>query len=197
MSFLDDYEPVADRIDKFWSEHAAGKILTDLVFQDERRFVVKAWIWRGPVTKPILIPDGATFVELPIDRTSPDATGYAEEIVGSGNVNRTSALENCETSAIGRALANLGYASKAQRASREEMAKVAGRDELEEQVTEYAREAVKQFERWPVLTRADEYKKTSKAVLKGKPSTIEEVDRVIRAMTVTYEATAPFEDANV
>ena len=37
------------------------------------------------------------------------ATGYAEEVRGSTNINTTSALENCETSAIGRALASFGY----------------------------------------------------------------------------------------
>ena len=54
------------------------------------------------------------------------ATGWAEEIRGQGNVNRTSHVENCETSAIGRALANCGIAGSdpARRASREEMAKV-------------------------------------------------------------------------
>lgn len=36
------------------------------------------------------------------------ATGHAAEVWGQGNVNRTSALENAETSAIGRALAALG-----------------------------------------------------------------------------------------
>ena len=35
-------------------------------------------------------------------------SGMAEEIRGQGNVNKTSALENCETSAIGRALASIG-----------------------------------------------------------------------------------------
>jgi hypothetical protein len=52
------------------------------------------------------------------------ATGYAEETVTSRGVNQTSALENCETSAIGRALANAGYAPKGKRPSREEMSKV-------------------------------------------------------------------------
>ena len=37
-------------------------------------------------------------------------TGYAEELRGSTNINKTSALENCETSAIGRALAAIGFA---------------------------------------------------------------------------------------
>jgi hypothetical protein len=54
------------------------------------------------------------------------ATGYAEEVRGAGNVNRTSHVENCETSAVGRALANAGYAGSDvnKRPSREEMSKV-------------------------------------------------------------------------
>jgi hypothetical protein len=53
-------------------------------------------------------------------------TGYAEEVRGAGNVNRTSHVENCETSAIGRALANCGMAGSdmSKRPSREEMSKV-------------------------------------------------------------------------
>ena len=52
----------------------------------------------------------------------PKATGYALEEAGKGFVNKTSHLENCETSAIGRALANMGmHGSK--RPSREEMEK--------------------------------------------------------------------------
>lgn len=39
-------------------------------------------------------------------------TGWAEEIRGSSNINKTSALENCETSAIGRALAAIGLAGE-------------------------------------------------------------------------------------
>jgi hypothetical protein len=52
------------------------------------------------------------------------STGLAEEKVTDRGVNQTSALENCETSAIGRALANAGYAAKGKRPSREEMTKV-------------------------------------------------------------------------
>jgi len=72
---------------------------------------------------------GRFIVEASIFRTEADlrpwTTGLAEETIQGRGVNATSALENCETSAIGRALANAGYATKGKRASREEMTKVA------------------------------------------------------------------------
>ena len=100
-----EYDQVHDRLPKFWKEHKDGRVLTELVFHDDRRFIVKA--------------------EIYFDREdmTPVATGLAEEIVGVGMVNKTSALENCETSAIGRALANCGYAGS-KRPSLEEMEKV-------------------------------------------------------------------------
>lgn len=102
---LKDYETVDVRIAKFWKAHPEGRISTDLVAYGES-YIVKAEIFRS-----------STDLE-------PYATGYAEETTGSSPVNRTSALENCETSAIGRALANGGFATKGSRASREEMEKV-------------------------------------------------------------------------
>lgn len=189
MSFnLNDYEPVADRIEKFWKDHPSGQIITELVHFDEKHFIVRAAVWRVSVKVLVerLLDDGAGAKLF----DQPDATGYAEEIVGSGNVNRTSALENCETSAIGRALANLGYASKAQRASREEMAKVADRHDMEK-VTEHARKAVEQFVKWTPEQAGEEYKAASKDVLGGKPQTVEEVDRVIEQMVIEYEVRFP------
>lgn len=50
------------------------------------------------------------------------ATGYAQEKEGSSQVNRTSYIENCETSAVGRALGMLGIGSDEQMASAEEVA---------------------------------------------------------------------------
>jgi hypothetical protein len=103
---LSDYETVEQRLTRFWAAHPEGRVLTDLVFHDERRFIVKA--------------------EIYFDREdmTPVAHGYAEEIVGASPVNRSSALENGETSAIGRALANCGFASEGKRPSRSEMDKV-------------------------------------------------------------------------
>lgn len=102
---LADYQPVEDRNRQFWDKHPDGRVLTELVFHDGTRYVVRAEIYTDR------------------EDTRPAATGYAEEIVTTRGVNQTSALENCETSAEGRALARLGFAPKGARPSREEMDK--------------------------------------------------------------------------
>lgn len=63
-------------------------------------------------------------VYLAHDSQRPAGTGHAEEVRGQGLVNQTSAIENCETSAVGRALAMMGYEVSRSMASREEMEKV-------------------------------------------------------------------------
>lgn len=102
---LQDYETVESRLEKFWADHPNGRIETELVDASDTTYLFKALLWRDAADE------------------RPAATGHAQETVGSSPVNRTSAAENCETSAIGRALANLGYATKGKRPSREEMAK--------------------------------------------------------------------------
>jgi len=103
---LDNYETVEDRLVKFWNEHPEGRILTGVHYYDDNRILVRAEI----------------YFNREDDR--PVATGYAEELRGASPVNRTSHAENAETSAIGRGLANCGYAAKGSRPSREEMEKV-------------------------------------------------------------------------
>ena len=106
MFNLEDYEPVEERLAKFIKDFPDFRLETELVAHTHDRYIVKASIYR-------------TYAD-----SAPYSSGLAEETVSSRGVNSTSALENCETSAIGRALANAGYATKGKRASREEMAKV-------------------------------------------------------------------------
>ena len=106
MFNLADYEPVEVRLEKFIKDYPSFRIATELEVVEASRYIVKAYLYKDA-------SDGVAW-----------ATGYAEETVSSRGVNQTSALENCETSAIGRALANAGYAPKGKRPSREEMTKV-------------------------------------------------------------------------
>jgi hypothetical protein len=103
---LENYETVEDRLVKFWEQHPDGRVLTSIHYYDDTRILVKAEI----------------YFNREDDRAV--ATGYAEELRGASPVNRTSHAENAETSAIGRGLANCGYAAKGSRPSREEMEKV-------------------------------------------------------------------------
>ena len=106
MAFnLDDYEPVASRLDRFLKAHPDARVITDLVHYLSDVAVFKCELW---LNDEII------------------ATGWAEEIRGQGNVNKTSHLENCETGAVGRALANAGLSGSdfTKRPSREEMGKV-------------------------------------------------------------------------
>ena len=114
MAFnINDYEPVEVRLAKFWDKYPEGRVFTELVSHTDTQFIVKASVYRV-ASDP-----------------EPMATGYAEEQVDTGNkrsVNFASALENGETSAIGRALANAGFAPKGARPSREEMTKASRRE---------------------------------------------------------------------
>lgn len=114
---LEDYETVEERLVKFWADNKDGRIITSLLDFSGTRFIVRAEIYRGS--------DSSVW-----------ATGLAEETVQGRGVNATSALENCETSAIGRALANAGYATKGKRASREEMSKVKVKADTESLIAE-------------------------------------------------------------
>jgi len=109
---LADYETVEERLKRFYTDHPDGRILTENETLPEYR-AEKIW-----VIKAIVFLSGED-----VERGCPKATGYAFEIDGTGMANQSSALENCETSAIGRALANAGYSGN-KRTSREEMEKV-------------------------------------------------------------------------
>ncbi len=83
-----EYQTVALRVKEFRAAYPKHAIRTQIIDISESIVLMKAEVW-----------DGEYLV----------ATGHAEENRKSSNVNKTSALENCETSAIGRALASYGF----------------------------------------------------------------------------------------
>ncbi len=105
---LSKYNPVHSRIAEFYERYPQGRIVTEIVrLNEETGFVcIKANVFRES------------------DDAEPSATGHAFEIRGQGFVNTTSFVENCETSAVGRGLAILGFSIENGIASREEMQKV-------------------------------------------------------------------------
>jgi hypothetical protein len=106
MAFnLNDYETVEERITKFWKDYPDGRIETELLEAGSHRFIVEARIYKTEAD------------------TKPYATDMAAESFKPDSSVAEFALERCSTSAIGRALATGGFATK-KRASREEMAKV-------------------------------------------------------------------------
>jgi hypothetical protein len=103
----ESYAPVADRIRLFYERYPLGRVETELVSRTERDVVFKAAIFRER------------------DDTLPAATGWAAERQDDGDINAVACLENTETSAVGRALANLGFTASRHRPSSEEMLKSA------------------------------------------------------------------------
>ncbi len=99
------YALVAERISLFYIRYPAGRIVTDLITRTERETTFRARVFRTA------------------EDCSPAATGWASEREGDGEINAVACLENTETSAIGRALANLGFTASRRRPCREEMEK--------------------------------------------------------------------------
>jgi len=106
MFNLEEYTTVRERIKMFWEKYPNGRLYTEILDWSDKRFIVKAEVYADR---------GDAF---------PIATGLANEIVGSSNVNRDFALENCATSSLGIAIGNAGLGIDKQKASRDEMAKV-------------------------------------------------------------------------
>jgi len=162
MFNLEDYETVEERLVKFWKDHPDGQIHTKVLEHTTARFIVEASIYRTEAD------------------SRPWTTGLAEETVQGRGVNATSALENCETSAIGRALANAGYATKGKRASREEMSKVKAKVEVQNIVQETkARLAQTASEYVPVAKEDDPWTMQVAAPVQTMEQAVETVKAVL------------------
>jgi len=114
MAFdLSDYQTVQERIEIFWRHYPNGRIVNKIVRLDDKGVVVKCSVWRG-------LDDKTHFPE-------PDAVDYAQENITDRGINATSFVENCTSSATGRALSLLGgeLSPSKKRASQTEMEKAA------------------------------------------------------------------------
>ena len=111
---LENYETVEERLKVFWKDNPEGRIFTEVVHEtdDGSCVTIRAFIYKDE------------------NDTNPISTGIAQETKGQGGFANTDAwVENCETSAIGRALANWKYqGSNKPRPSAEEMSKVVKED---------------------------------------------------------------------
>ena len=100
---LDDYVPVAERLVAFYGEYPKGSIQTDIIELSDKRVVMRATVYRDPTDE------------------RPSIAHSALSIPGTTQFTRGSEIENAETSAIGRAIAMLGFEVKRGVASREEV----------------------------------------------------------------------------
>jgi hypothetical protein len=91
------YETVAQRLERFWIAYPHGQIMTNMMHYDASTVIFRC---------ECLDNDGRIISQ-----------GWAEEVMGNSPVNKTSFLENCETSAIGRAISNGPLGHTGERAS--------------------------------------------------------------------------------
>ena len=110
------YKLIVQRVMEFREKHPDWGMHSEVVHHDEDRVIVKVWITDE---------DGRV-----------RGTGLAEEDRKASRINQTSAMENCETSAFGRALASIGFGGDASYASAEEVANAIN-SQAEAEASEY------------------------------------------------------------
>lgn len=105
------YTEVKDRLKWYQEQNPDYRVETEVITwtPNNDSIIIKAYLYRNAEEQ---------------EKRTPHATGLAEELRGAGFVNDTSHVENCETSAIGRALANVNFHGSDKRPSKEEMDKV-------------------------------------------------------------------------
>lgn len=94
------YAPVNERLKAFRRVYPMGSIVTEIISEDDKVIAMKATV---------------------LNEATVLATGHAFEIKNGSYINKTSYMENCETSAIGRALGIAGFGIDAAICSAEEL----------------------------------------------------------------------------
>jgi hypothetical protein len=105
---LSQYQTVQERIDLFWNSFPNGRLNLEIVLLTESQVVMKAEVYLDKADE------------------KPATVDFAEERIGTSNVNKVSFVENCATSSYGRAISALGgqFSPKGKRPSAQEMEKV-------------------------------------------------------------------------
>lgn len=133
---LEDYETVDQRLAEFHQRHPNGRIVTHIITLDDKKVVMRAEAYRD-------------------DLDLVTAVGHAQEVIGSNTINANNALENCETSAVGRALRNLGVSSKGG-PSREEMQRAIVNPVEETRQTARPENSTETLARLDIMTKFDD-----------------------------------------
>lgn len=98
-----EYAEVNQRVKAFRMIYPEGRIDTELLYDNDGKCTFKAYVFRN------------------VEDEKPLATGTAYEKESSTFINQTSYIENCETSAVGRALGMAGFGIDTSIASAEEV----------------------------------------------------------------------------
>lgn len=156
---LKNYEEVKTRIPKFYKKYPDGRIITEIInaSNDYSSIIIQAYLYKDSLDQ---------------EKDLPLTTGIAHEVKDLGYVNKTAHIENCETSAIGRALANLGLHGD-NRPSREEMEKVQRMSKSEE---ERKKNREKTIEENTKIANSPYYKNTEKHINDAK--TLKDIQKV-------------------
>ena len=133
---LDNYETVEDRLKVFWKDNPNARISTEIahITPEGTCVTIRAEIYKQE------------------EDARPVSTGIAQETKGQGGFANTDAwVENCETSAIGRALANWKYQGSGKaRPSKEEMSKVGNsKDNVGKQETPKKKQVAQEITKSP------------------------------------------------
>ena len=119
-----DYIEVNERIKAFWQLCPEGRIETNIYSIENGVCIIKAYVYENK------------------EDERPRATGIAYEKEGSTFINKTSYIENCETSAVGRALGNAGIGIDTSVASAEEVQNAIIQQDAEKKITKTQAEAL-------------------------------------------------------
>ena len=120
-----DYVEVNERLKAFWQLCPEGRIDTYLISDENGVCVIKALVYENK------------------NDENPRASGMAYEKEGSTFINKTSYIENCETSAVGRALGNAGIGIDTSVASFEEVANAIQQQDAEKVISKVQEQALR------------------------------------------------------